>query len=117
MTAAARAAAPLLPDLRRPEPNAPGQFGFADGDRVQRILEASGWKDINLRPTDVRGILSEQELRSYVTTLGPVGLALREADEATRVRVTEVVHAAFEPYVQNGEAHFTMASWLVTARA
>lgn len=115
MTTAKRAAEPLLPNLPKPDPNAPGQFAFADGERVRNILQAGGWSDINLQPLDVEGTASEQELLTYVIKLGPVGLALREADEATRARVTQVVHAAFQPYINNGAARFGMATWLVTA--
>jgi SAM-dependent methyltransferase len=119
MTTAARAAAPLLPNLSTPDPGAPGQFAFADGDRVRRILNASGWKNIDVRPIDVTGNIAEQELMTYVTKLGPVGVALRDpdVDEATRARTVSVVRAAFEPYIQNGTARFTMACWLVSAHA
>nr|AIA15041.1 Methyltransferase domain protein [uncultured bacterium] len=115
MTTAKRAAEPLLTNLPQPDPKAPGQFAFADGDRVRNILQAGGWSDINLQRLDVEGTVAEAELLAYVTRLGPVGLALREVDEATRIRVTEVVHAAFQPYIKNGGARFAMAAWLVTA--
>jgi SAM-dependent methyltransferase len=115
MTTAKRAAEPLLTNMPTPDPTAPGQFAFADGDRVRRILQASGWSDIELQPLDVEGTVAESELLVYATRLGPVGLALREVDEATRARVTEVVHAAFQPYIKNGAARFGMACWLVTA--
>lgn len=119
MTTAARAAEPLLPNLSNPVAGAPGQFAFADGDRVRRILNASGWKNIDVRPIDVTGNMAEQDLLIYVTKLGPVGVALQDADldEATRARTGSVVRAAFEPYIQNGTARFTMACWLVSARA
>lgn len=115
MTTARRAAEPLLPNMPTPDPNAPGQFAFADGERVRRILEQGGWGDIVIRPVDVQGRVGEQDLLTYVTRLGPVGMALREVDEATRVRVSAVVRAAFEPYIRNGVANFTMACWLVGA--
>jgi ubiquinone/menaquinone biosynthesis C-methylase UbiE len=117
MTTAARAAEPLLPNMRKPAADAPGQFAFADRARVQRILEESGWKDISIQPIDVPGTLVEQALSAYVIKLGPVGLALRDADEQTRARTASVVRAAFEPYIQNGVARFSMACWLVSARA
>jgi hypothetical protein len=44
-------------------------------------------------------------------------MALQDADEATRARVTQAVHAAFEPFVRGGEARFTAACWMVCARA
>jgi SAM-dependent methyltransferase len=115
MTTAKRAAEPLLTNMPKPDPNAPGQFAFADSDRVRGILQAGGWSDIGLRPLNVEGTIAEHELLAYVTRLGPVGLALREVDEPTRARVTEVVHAAFQPYIKNAAARFDMACWLVTA--
>jgi hypothetical protein len=119
MTTATRAAEPLLSNLPTPDAGAPGQFAFADGGRVRRILEASDWKKIDVRPIDVTGNIAEQELMTYVTKLGPVGVALRDpdVDEATRARTASVVRAAFEPYIQNGTARFTMACWLVSAHA
>ena len=62
MTTAERAAAPLLPDLPARRPDAPGQFAFADRDRVRRILEESGWAEIDIRPIDVACTLPEKEL-------------------------------------------------------
>lgn len=116
MTTAKRAAEPLLANMPAPDPNAPGQFAFADADRVRRILETSGWSDIKLDRWDVEGTALEPELLAYVTKLGPVGLALKEMnDEPLRARVIEVVQAAFQPYIKNGVARFGMATWLVTA--
>lgn len=116
MTEARRAAEPLLPNMPVADPNAPGQFAFADGERVQRILERAGWSDIALRAVDTEGQVAEKDLLAYVTKLGPVGAALREVqDEATRERVTDILRAAFQPYIRNGSAHFTMACWLASA--
>ena len=53
MTTAERAAAPLLPDLRARRPDGPGQFAFANRDRVCAILEETGWAEIEIRPIDV----------------------------------------------------------------
>jgi ubiquinone/menaquinone biosynthesis C-methylase UbiE len=52
MTAAERAAAPLLPNISPRRPDAPGQFAFADRDRVASILQKSGWADIDVQPVD-----------------------------------------------------------------
>jgi hypothetical protein len=76
MTTATRAAEPLLSNLPTPDAGAPGQFAFADGGRVRRILEASDWKNIDVRPIDVTGNIAEQDLLNYVTKLGPVGVAM-----------------------------------------
>ena len=115
MTTAERAAAPLLPDLPPRRPDAPGQFAFADRDRVQTILHESGWTGIDIQPLDVECALSEADLVRYVTRLGPVGLILHDADENTRARVVEVVRGAFDPYVHGDQVRFTAACWMVSA--
>jgi SAM-dependent methyltransferase len=116
MTTAARAAAPIL-SLPTPDPKAPGQFAFADADRVRTILQASGWQTIDTRPIDVSASVPEKDLLVYVTKLGPVGAALREVDEPTRARTIAAVHAAFAPFIHDRAARFNAACWLVTARA
>jgi SAM-dependent methyltransferase len=115
-TAASRAAAPFL-TLPCPTPGAPGQFAFADPDRVRRILDASGWTEVEVAPLDVSSSIAEHDLLAVITRLGPVGLALREVDEPTRARTVEAVRAAYEPYIQNGVAQFAGGCWLVRARA
>ena len=117
MIAAASAAAPFLPAMAPSQPDAPGQFGFADGERVRRILQAGSWSDIDVSPLDLPNEVSEADLMAYVTRLGPAGAALRDADAATRAKVTAALHAAFQPFVKDGAARFTSACWLVTARA
>lgn len=117
MTTAERAAAPLLPHLPARQPGAPGQFAFADRQRVQALLEASGWAGIDIQPIDVACALPEQDLLAYLSRLGPVGLALQTADEATRAEVIATVRAAFEPFVHGDEVRLTAACWMVGARA
>jgi SAM-dependent methyltransferase len=117
MTTGSRAAAPLLANLPAPNPEAPGQFAFANADKVRRILDASGYNDIEVRPIDVPSSVAENDLLAYATKLGPVGMALRDADERTRARTAEALRVAFVPYIENGAARYTAACWLVSARA
>ena len=117
MTAAERAAAPLLPNLNVRRHDEPGQFAFADRGRVNSILEQSGWSEIDIRPIDVVCRLPENRLVDYLTRLGPVGRVLQDVDEPTRTLVTKVVRAAFEPYVHGSEVRYTAACWMVSARS
>jgi len=117
MTTAERAAAPLLPSLPERRPDAAGQFGFADAQRVQRILEGSGWLDLDVRPVDVACTFPESELTLYLTRLGPLARVLPEVEEQTRERIIETVRDAFQPYVRAAEVRFTAACWLFGARA
>jgi len=115
MTTAERAAAPLLPNMPVRQPDAPGQFAFADRHRIHRLLEESGWAAIDIQPIDIDCTLPEAELADYFTRLGPVGLALEGADVATRAEVIETVRAAFDPFVRGNEVRFTAACWAVNA--
>ena len=117
MTTAERAAAPLLPELPQRRADGPGQFAVADSQRVSGILEASGWADIRIEPIDVTCSMPEAELDQYLARLGPVGLALKNADEERRARVLSVVRAAFERYLAAGEIRFNAACWMLAARA
>lgn len=116
MTAAERAAAPLLPALPPRRPGGPGQFAFAEREHVAGILQASGWSDVNVQPLDVECTLSEPDLLRYLMWLGPVGQALQGADESTRARVLETVRGAFDPFVYGEVVRFTAACWMATAR-
>jgi len=117
MTTAERAAAPLLPNLAARRQNGPGQFAFANGDRVRVILQDSGWSEVDVRPVDVACTLPEKELIHYLTHLGPVGRALQEVDDETRAQVITVARAAFDPYVHGIEVRLNAACWMVSARA
>jgi SAM-dependent methyltransferase len=117
MTTAERAAAPLLPNIPPRNPDGPGQFAFADPLRVRRILEQSGWTEIDPQPREVSCSFPEPELIGYFTRFGPVGQVVQQADEPTRNRVIATVRAAFDPYVHGAEVRFSGAVWLVSARA
>ena len=117
MTTAERAAAPFLPEMPARKPDEPGQFAFADKNRVYSILEKSGWSEIDIEPLDVECTLPERELEGYITRLGPLGRVLPQLDEPTRAKVLEAVRAAFEPFVHGDEVRFTAACWTVTGRA
>jgi ubiquinone/menaquinone biosynthesis C-methylase UbiE len=117
MTSAERVAAPLLPNLPARRLNEPGQFAFADRDRVRRILEESGWSAIDIQPIDVPCSMPEGDLVHYVTRFGPVGRVLHEADDQVRAQFIENVRAAFDPYVHGSEVRFMSACWMVTGLA
>ncbi|MGS1076817.1 class I SAM-dependent methyltransferase [Pseudoxanthomonas beigongshangi] len=116
MTTAERAAAPwiALPERRA---DGPGQFAFADPQRIHDVLRGSGWRDIDIRPLDLVCSLPESSLVAYITRLGQVGLVLQDADAGTRERVIGAMRAAFEPYVHGTEVRFAAACWQVDARA
>lgn len=117
MTTAKRAVAPLLPPQPAADPDAPGQFAFADAVRVRRILVASGWRDIEIAPLDAVCEIGGDKLMQYLTVVGPVAAALRELEAAIQRDAYERLSAAFAPFVEGGVARFTAACWSVSARA
>jgi SAM-dependent methyltransferase len=116
MTTAERAAAPFLPDMPARRPDEPGQFAFADRDRVYAILEKSGWSDSDMRPLDVECTLPLAELTTYLAKVGPASRAIQGLDERSRARVIETIRAAFDPFVHGAEVRFVAACWTVSAR-
>jgi SAM-dependent methyltransferase len=117
MTAAEHAAAPLLPALPARQPGAPGQFAFADRDRVFSILRQNGWTNIAIQPIDVVCSFPEEELVQYLTYMGPVGRLLQQADSQTRDRVLAAIRPAFDPYLRGSEVAFSAACWIADAWA
>lgn len=117
MTAAERAVAPILPALPARDLDGPGQFHFADSNRVRRILEDSGWSEIDIRPIDLDCSFPESELMDYVARFGPLGRAMRELDEQTKARVLAAIRPAFAQYVQGSTVRFVAACWKIGASA
>ncbi len=115
MTTAERVAAAVI-KLPARQPG-PGQFGFADWERTASLLVDGGWTQVDIQPLDVTCAFPESALTSYITRLGPVGVALQQADAATRARVAAAVRPAFDPYVHGDEVRYTAACWIIRARA
>jgi hypothetical protein len=107
----------LLPEMPPRQPNAPGQFAFADKDRVARILSEGGWNHIDIRPVDPICTFPARQLVTYFTRLGPLGRMLDGADEQTRGRVVDAVRPAFDAFVHGDEVRFVASCWDVRARA
>lgn len=117
MTTAARALASLLPPMPPPDPNAPGQFAFADPGRVQTILAESGWRDVQIERLDQTCVIPGEDLPSFAVKMGPSSQALRQADAATQAAAVPLLQAAYEPFLDGGVVRFDAACWQVSAKA
>lgn len=111
------AAAPFLPPMPQPDPDAPGRWAFAKPDRVQGILAASGWRDIDIAPLDVPTPIAFDDLMTLSLRMGALGNALQQADEATQAKVRAAVAERLATYETDGMVAMSSACWLVTARA
>jgi len=116
MTVGAQTAAHLLPEMPPRQPGAPGPFAFAAPGSVGDALALGGWDAIEVEPVDVRCAFPEADLLRYLARIGPIGQALRDADDRTRAAVLEAVRPAYEPFVDGDQVRFTACCWSVGAR-
>jgi hypothetical protein len=117
MSTAARAARPLLPDLPAPPADGPGQFAFADADRVTAILTDAGWSAVDHERLDTEFAMPAAGLETYLTRLGPLSRILPTLEPAPREKVLTAVRGAFAPYMHGDEARFSAACWVLRATA
>ncbi|RQO37162.1 SAM-dependent methyltransferase [Herminiimonas sp. KBW02] len=117
MTTAERVGSSLLPHMPIRKPDEPGQFAFANKERMTDILQASGWTGVNVAAIDVPCSFAEKDLLLYLSRMGPLGRVLQQEDEQTRSSVIKIVRRAFEPYVHGEQVSFNAACWKVTASA
>jgi SAM-dependent methyltransferase len=106
-----------IPQPPPPPPDGPGEFSFADRDRVHGILSEAGFTDITIEPEDL--LIGGASLDVTVDTtlsMGPVGAALREADPTKREPVAHAVREAFAPYAGHGGVRLGAAVWIVQAK-
>ncbi|MGJ8537406.1 MAG: class I SAM-dependent methyltransferase [Parasphingopyxis sp.] len=115
MTEAVRAAAPLI-DLPAFQPDRPGQFGFANAPYVRGILDGAGWEAPHLEPVDFDCAFPAAQLDTYISQMGPLGAALKEAGKDQREKLLATVRPAFDRYSVGGSVAFTAACWIITAR-
>ena len=117
MTTAERAAAPLLPALPERDPRAPGQFALSDPELLRDLLSGAGWSRVDVTPVDAECELPLEAFDRYVTTMGPVGIALRTAEDHQRARLLAVLQAAFEPFRHGDVMRFEASCWVADAVA
>jgi SAM-dependent methyltransferase len=114
--------AALLPIVGPPDPpppDAPGPFAFADRDRVQSILDAAGFTQIELDDLHVPVLVGGGlPLDDAVAFLGEGGMGKRllgDVDAPTRDRALAAVRDALEPFTTADGVRLDSAAWLVQA--
>ncbi|MEO8560069.1 MAG: class I SAM-dependent methyltransferase [Rhodospirillales bacterium] len=113
------AAVPHLPPIARPEPNAPGPFAFADGERVKRILGEAGFADIAVTPFDTKMANSNSldEAVVFSSEIGPVSRVLADASDEQRGKAVAAIRAILQKRLDDGSGlSLPAACWIVTGR-
>lgn len=116
MTTAGRAAREFVPEMPKFDPNAPGQFGLAEAERVRSVLGDAGWQEIELEPFDFECEMPEAELIPFFTTRGPLGQIFPTLDAETQEKAIEKLSEAFREYVDGDVVRYRAATWAISAR-
>jgi ubiquinone/menaquinone biosynthesis C-methylase UbiE len=111
----------LLPTFTAPGPNDPGMFSWADAERVRRLLQDAGYRNVSLTPFDfvVRYAAPGKaaEAAELAIMIGYVSRALAGAEPERR----NAVRSALIPFFQqhDGPDGITLpgALWIVEGRA
>jgi ubiquinone/menaquinone biosynthesis C-methylase UbiE len=117
------AARDLLPPIKQPGPEDPGQFSFADPERVRRILEGAGFRDLRFIAHDTLMRLGRtaREAADFSIQIGPTTRALTEAPEEARRTLRGAVRQAVEREFAHCDGAEGVALqgaiWIVLARA
>lgn len=110
----------LLPPQPPPDPEAPGQFAWADEARVRRILGGAGFRDITLTKLDPMFRLAEPGdaagAAQRALTIGPVARIARELPEEQRRALLPPAEAYFRAKEGPDGVVLPAAIWLVRAR-
>jgi SAM-dependent methyltransferase len=103
-----------------PAPGAPGPFSFGDRDRVRRILDGAGFRDVAFEAFEsdvvIGGGGTVEEAVEFALDLGPTAAALREAGPDARPKVTAALRETMSPFFTSRGVVMGSSTWIVTAR-
>jgi len=109
-----------VPPQEPTAPDAPGQFAFADPERVRFVLSEAGFSDIQIEPQDFPFVVSPSlDLDAAVATVmtrGPSVRLLAGADEATLEKVRADLGPVLRPHMTDRGLVLGGAVWVVSAR-
>ena len=104
----------------RPGPEEPGPFSFADPDRVNRILSATGWTDTDMTPFDFRIPLGNtlEDALNFCIKMGPLSAPLSAVSGTNRTKAIDAITGVLEQNTDDdGIVRLDGACWIVTAKA
>jgi SAM-dependent methyltransferase len=105
-----------IPDLG--PPGAPGPFAFADGDRLRRVLEAGGFRDVALQAVTrpVRMGDDAEDVTAFIASLPEARQLFAGKPQAKVAAAIDALREGLAPYQGTGGVVMDETAWLATAR-
>ena len=100
------------------DPNAPGPFAFADGQRVRAILAGAGFSDIGLARFDAPIALgaSPQAAAERSVSFGPAARFVKEAGSEHLKTIQDAIESSLAALAAaDGSVSLPGSTWVVTA--
>jgi SAM-dependent methyltransferase len=116
-----QAALRFVPPPEPTDPEAPGPFAFANPARIETVLMAAGFSDIDIEhhPVTMRWSAGDtlEDKVAGMMQVGPVSRLLMDADEPTRRQVHAAVVEVMREFHDGEALNLPGATWLVTGSA
>lgn len=111
----------LPPPATAPDPHAPGPFAFADRDRVDGILRASGWTDVAFEAFDFGMVVGTgddpvEDAVTYFLSIGPGARARADLSTQDSVVFQQRLRDLAQANLRDGIVALRAAAWIVTAQ-
>jgi SAM-dependent methyltransferase len=106
-------------DLPTPSAGAPGPFGLADRDGVAAMLDAAGYRDVEITPYDEPMFVgaNPDDAWAFVRGIGVVKGLTGDLDNDARATVFAQLRAMIDAHAGPDGVTLGSASWLITATA
>ena len=107
-------------DLPAPPPKSPGPFAFEDKSYIEEILNASGFRDIEIKDNQedivmFSGKSIREACEDYLTINPVVTEMLKNSPSELREEILEALIGKFSNYHKDDGLLFPSATWIVTA--
>lgn len=104
-------------------PEEPGEFGFADAERMRRILTGASYTGVTIEkfdtPITIAGGAGVEAAADFLLEMGPTGRAIASAgaDHSVKARIGAALRDGLRPYETKAGVVMGAATWIVTAQA